>query len=151
MNSAPVANAAARVELQDVLPAGANAPARVRVTVPGTAYRLDLVLNGDADALRSRLAARGAGSVRLSGTVRGRALRAWQATAGGCFIEPVWGTPRIVQGRVLAIDVNANAALIDLAVPAWIEMEASQPVGQWQTGDMLNFYVESGMSCTPGA
>ena len=37
---------AARVELQEVLPAGANAPVRVRVTVPGTAYRLDLVLVG---------------------------------------------------------------------------------------------------------
>jgi hypothetical protein len=59
--------------------------------------------------------------------------------------------PRIVQGRVLAIDINANAVLIDLAVPAWVDMEASQPAGQWQTGDMLNFYVESGMTFTPTA
>ncbi len=151
MTTAATVPATARVELQEVLPASATAPARVRVTVPGTAYRLDLVLDGDAAALQQRLAARGAGAVRLNGIVRGRALRAWHATAGGCFIEPVWGTPRIVQGRVLAIDVNANAALVDLAVPAWIAMEASQPAGQWQTGDMLNFYVESGMTFTPGA
>jgi hypothetical protein len=52
---------------------------------------------------------------------------------------------------VLAVDVQANAVLIDLAVPAWIEMESSQPVAQWQTGDMLNFYVESGMRFTPAA
>ena len=151
MTTAASVPATARVELKEVLPASAAAPARVRVTVPGTAYRLDLVLDGDAAPLQQRLATRGAGTVRLKGTVRGRALRAWHATAGGCFIEPVWGTPRIVQGRVLAIDVNANAALVDLAVPAWIAMEASQPAGQWQTGDMLNFYVESGMTFTPGA
>ncbi|MFZ4466646.1 MAG: hypothetical protein ACOYO7_06265 [Phycisphaerales bacterium] len=151
MTTAATVSATARVELQEVLPASPNAPVRVRVTVPGTAYRLDFVFAGDAAMLQQRLAARGAGAVRLGGTVRGRALRAWQATAGGCFIEPVWGTPRIVQGRVLAIDVNANAVLIDLAVPAWIEMEASQPAGQWQTGDMLNFYVESGMTFTPSA
>ncbi len=151
MTTAAPVPSAARVELQEVLPASASAPARVRVTVPGTAYRLDLVLDGDAAPLQRRLATRGAGTVRLKGTVRGRALRAWHAAAGGCFIEPVWGTPRIVQGRVLAIDVNANAALIDLAVPAWIAMEASQPAAQWQTGDMLNFYVESGMAFTPDA
>ena len=56
-----------------------------------------------------------------------------------------------MQGRILAIDVQANAALLDLAVPAWIAIEPSQAVGQWQTGDMLNFYVESGMSFTPTA
>jgi hypothetical protein len=151
MTTAATVSATARVELQEVLPASPNAPVRVRVTVPGTAYRLDLALVGDAAALQQRLAARGAGAVRLSGTVRGRALRAWHATAGGCFIEPVWGMPRIVQGRVLAIDINANAVLIDLAVPAWVDMEASQPAGQWQTGDMLNFYVESGMTFTPTA
>ena len=137
--------ATARVELEEVIAPAGNAPARVRIAPTGTAYRLELVLDGDAGALAGRV------GKRVSGTVRGRALRAWHATAGGCFIEPVWGMPRIVQGRVLAVDVQSNAVLIELAVPAWIEMESSQPVAQWQTGDMLNFYVESGMRFTPAA
>jgi len=139
------ATALARVQVEEILPATPTLPTRVRVTVPGTSYRLDLVLDGDAASMAHRV------GKRASGVIRGRALRAWQATAGGCFIEPVWGTPRIVQGRILAIDVQANAALLDLAVPAWIAIEPSQAVGQWQTGDMLNFYVESGASFTPTA
>ena len=137
--------ATARVELEEVIAPAAGAPARVRIAPTGTAYRIELVLDGDAGALASRV------GKRISGTVRGRALRAWHATAGGCFIEPVWGMPRIVQGRVLAVDVQSNAALLDLAFPAWVAMEPSQAAGGFQTGDMLNFYVESGASFTPAA
>lgn len=135
----------ARVVLEEVVPASGGSPAKVRVSLPNMAYRVELVLDGDAAALA------GKGGKRVSGTVRGKAQRAWHATAGGCFIEPVWGAPRIVQGRVLAVDVQANAVLLDLVFPAWVTLEASQNAGSFQTGDMLNFYVESGMTFTPAA
>ena len=144
MSTATV-NATARVVLEEVLPATHAAPARVRVSIPSMAYRTELVLAGDAAALAGRV------GKRVQGIVRGKAQRAWQAAAGGCFIEPVWGAPRIVQGRVLAVDLDANAVLLDLAFPAWVTLEASQNAGSFQTGDMLNFYVESGMSFTPTA
>lgn len=136
-------NATARVVLDELVPASEAGPARVRVSVPGYAYRLELAVSGPTAALEGR---RGR---RVEGVVRGQALRAWRAAAGGCFIEPVWGVPRIVQGRVLAVDVDANAVLLDLVFPAWITMEPSQPAGGWHTGDMLNFYVASGMTFTP--
>ena len=138
-------NDTARVQIEEVTPASGTAPAKVRVSVPSYAYRVDMVLDGDAAALATKV------GKKVNGTVRGKALRAWQATAGGCFIEPVWGAPRIVQGRVLAVDVDANAVLLDLVFPAWISIEPSQSAGSWQTGDMLNFYVESGMRFTPKA
>ena len=135
----------ARVVLDELLPATATQPARVRISLPNMAYRVELVLAGDATALAGKV------GKRVNGTVRGKAQRAWHATAGGSFIEPVWGMPRIVQGRVLAVDVHANAALLDLAFPAWVTLEPSQAAGGFQTGDMLNFYVESGMTFTPSA
>lgn len=138
-------NDTARVQIEEVTPASGTAPAKVRVSVPSYAYRVDMVLDGDVAALAAKV------GKKVNGTVRGKALRAWQATAGGCFIEPVWGAPRIVQGRVLAVDVDANAVLLDLVFPAWISIEPSQSAGSWQTGDMLNFYVESGMRFTPKA
>lgn len=138
-------NDTARVQIEEVTPASGTAPAKVRVSVPSYAYRVDMVLDGDTAALAAKV------GKKVNGTVRGKALRAWQATAGGCFIEPVWGAPRIVQGRVLAVDVDANAVLLDLVFPAWISIEPSQSAGSWQTGDMLNFYVESGMRFTPKA
>jgi hypothetical protein len=116
-------NDTARVQIEEVTPASGTAPAKVRVSVPSYAYRVDLVLDGDAAALAAKV------GTKVNGTVRGKALRAWQATAGGCFIEPVWGAPRIVQGRVLAVDVQANAVLLDLAFPAWVTLEASQNAG----------------------
>ena len=94
----------ARVVLEEVLPGSGNQPARVRVSVPGYAYRVELVLAaGDAAALAGRV------GKRIEGSVRGKAQRAWNANAGGCFIEPVWGAPRIVQGRVLAVDEIGRA------------------------------------------
>jgi hypothetical protein len=126
----------ARVVLEAILP---GTPTRVQVSVPGTAYRLELVLDGDAAALHPRV------GKRVAGVIRGRAQRVWNAAAGGCFIEPVWGHPRIVQGRVLAVDPDSNAVLLDLAVPAWMTLEASQSAASYQTGDLLNFYCESGV------
>lgn len=130
----------ARVVLEEIL---TGQPTRVRVSVPNNSYQIELVLDGDAAALAARV------GKRLTGVIRGRALRMWQAQAGGCFIEPVWGHPRIVQGRVLAVDTAANAVLLDLAVPVWMTLEAAQSAASFQTGDMLNFYCESGTSFTP--
>ena len=135
----------ARVVLEEIIPASGSTPARVRISMPNSAYRVELVLVGDAATLATKV------GKRINGSVRGKALRAWHANAGGCFIEPVWGTPRSVQGRVLAVDVTANAVLLDLAFPAWVTIEPSQTAGSWQTGDMLNFYGESGMTFTPSA
>ncbi len=135
----------ARVVLEEIIPASGSSPTRVRISMPNSAYRVELVLVGDAATLATKV------GKRINGSVRGKALRAWHANAGGCFIEPVWGTPRSVQGRVLAVDVTANAVLLDLAFPAWVTIEPSQTAGSWQTGDMLNFYVESGMTFTPTA
>lgn len=130
----------ARTVLEEVLP---GTPARVRLAVPRYEYRLELVLDGDPAALQARV------GKSVQGVIRGRALRMWKASAGGCFIEPVWGHPRIVQGRVLATDLERNAVLLDLVVPAWFELEPSQGAAAFQTGDMLNFYVESGARFTP--
>jgi hypothetical protein len=132
----------ARVVLEQVVP---GRPATVQISVPRYEYRLDLVLDGDPAALAGRV------GKRIAGVIRGRALRMWAARAGGCFIEPVWGHPRIVQGRVIATDVARNAVLLDLVVPAWFDLEPSQSAASFQTGDMLNFYVESGVRFTPSA
>lgn len=143
MTSTTPPSATARVVLDSFTPATTTQPARVVVSVPTYAYQIELQLQGDSGNLAERI------GKRIAGVIRGKALRMWQATAGGCFIEPVWGSPRIVQGRVLAVDVQANAILLDLVFPAWVELEASQTAGSFQTGDMLNFYVSSGMTFTP--
>jgi hypothetical protein len=130
----------ARVVLEQVIP---GTPARVVLSVPRNEYRVELVLNADAAQLAGRE------GKRIQGVIRGKALRMWNARAGGCFIEPIWGHPRIVQGRTLATDLERNSVLLDMVVPAWFELEMGQNAADFQTGDMLNFYVESGVNFTP--
>ncbi len=104
-------------------------------TVPGTQYRLHLAVDADLDTQTGR---------RIRGRIRGRALRMHRASAGGNFIEPLQGRPRIVQGIVLAVDPAANEVVLDLVVPVRIAMHADQNAGTFTTGDVVNFYMESG-------
>lgn len=115
---------------------------RVGLTLDGTSYEIHLAIAGDA----SRLPKAGK---RTSGVIHGKALRMHRAGAGGRFIEPVLGHPRIVQGTVMATDPAANRMLADVVVPMWLELEPDQPVREFATGDLVNFYCASGMTFAP--
>jgi hypothetical protein len=108
--------------------------------VPGTGYRLTLQVPEGFDAPIGR---------RIRGRVRGRALRMHRTGAGGNFIEPLDGRPRIVQGTVLAIDLAADEVLMDLVVPIRLEMFEGQSASEFATGEMVNFYMHPGASFTP--
>jgi len=104
-------------------------------TVPGTQYRLHLSVEPGFDAAVGR---------RITGRIHGRALRMHRAGAGGNFIEPLQGRPRIVQGTVLAVDPAANEVILDLVVPVRVAMMEGQPATAFSTGDVVNFYMEPG-------
>ena len=72
------------------------------------------------------------------------ALRMHQASAGGNFIEPLDGRPRIVQGTVLAIDPSSNEVVVDLVVPFRLSIADGQAPAMFTSGEMVNFYVEPG-------
>ena len=116
---------------------------RVVLGIPGSEYQLALDLaegaNVDGHELRRR----------IRGKVHGQALKVHQPTAGGNFIEPVHGHPRIVQGTVLATSPGTGHVLIDLVVPVWVELMAPQSASEFSTGDLLNFYMNSGITFTP--
>lgn len=116
----------------------------LEVVVPGTDYRLQLRLEGDPSALPEP-------GKRLRGVIAGNALRMHRAVAGGRFIEPVMGHPRIVQGTVMAIEPAANRMLADAVVPMWLTLDPGQSVREFATGDLVNFYCQSGMRFTPMA
>ena len=67
-----------------------------------------------------------------------------RASAGGNFIEPLDGRPRIVQGTVLAVDPGTSEVVVDLVVPIRLGIAADQATGSFTTGDMVNFYMEPG-------
>lgn len=114
---------------------------RVELTVPGTSYRLRLQLGGPQRTVSAQP------GKRIRGRIEGRALRMHVAAAGGAFIEPVHGHPRIVQGRVVAVE--GNRVLVDMAVPAWLTVAEGQSASEFEPGQLVNMYVESGMTFTP--
>ena len=89
---------------------------------------------------------------RVHGEIHGRALKMHRANAGGRFIEPSSGQPRIVQGTVFEVDAANNRLLMDVVVPMWITVDSvasGQRASEFAQGDLLNFYLESGTSFTP--
>ena len=89
---------------------------------------------------------------RVRGVVEGRALKMHRAEAGGRFIEPVHGRPRIVQGTVYQVDQPNDRLLMDVVVPMWITVDTAttgQKASDFSPGDLLNFYLEPGTLFTP--
>ena len=112
----------------------------VVLTIPGTSYRLHFKPGARITKEPGK---------RIIGTISGKALRIHAAAAGGKFIEPIYGHPRIVQGTVVAIDTTANRLLIDMVVPVWLVVPNGQTTNEFSVGQMVNMYVESGMTFTP--
>ncbi|MHC5023631.1 MAG: hypothetical protein ACYTGG_06930, partial [Planctomycetota bacterium] len=70
----------------------------IELSLPGTDYHLHLAPTVPAAEIGTPV------GKRITGRIEARALRIHPAGGGGQFIEPVWGMPRIVAGRVLSLD-----------------------------------------------
>ncbi len=116
---------------------------KIVIGVPGTEYQLQLVSTVPSDAIATEV------GKRIRGTIHARALRMHASSAGGRFIEPVWGPPRIVSGTVLGVDADQNRLLVDVSLPMWVAMHDGQQADAFTSGQMVNFYVESGTTFTP--
>ena len=122
---------------------------RVVLGVHGTDYLLELTPTITHDLFPEPRSKR---NRRIRGVIQGRALKMHHAQAGGRFVEPVHGQPRIVQGTVYEVDSANDRLLMDVVVPMWITVESEvtgQVASDFKAGDLLNFYLESGTSFTP--
>ena len=116
---------------------------KIVLAIQRTDYRLEFSLTTPPDAVQTQP------GKRIKGVIQGKALRMHHANAGGCFIEPIYGAPRIVAGNVVAVDQQRQRLLCDIVVPMWIEIAPGQTASDFSPGQMVNFYVESGMRFTP--
>ncbi len=105
------------------------------LAVPGTDYRLKLIPVGQVN---------GPLNERIQGTIRANAQRVDVISAGGRFIEPIFGRPRRVQGRIIGGDVKANTLTVLAAVPITVTLMPHQQAGKFAIGQMVSFDVEPG-------
>jgi hypothetical protein len=81
---------------------------------------------------------------RLAGRIDARARRVDVVTTGGRFIEPVYGRPRRLQGRILEVNATANTLTVQCACPFVCLLTANQRAGDFQPGQLVAFDVERG-------
>jgi hypothetical protein len=109
--------------------------------IPGTDYRIHLVGKPPEGA--------GPGA-RITGRITARAKRVDKVPSGGRFIEPVFGRPRRVQGRIIAGDTAANTITVDCGVPVVCGFtDARQNAAQFAIGQLVSFDIERGATFEP--
>ena len=105
------------------------------------AHQLDFV--GDA----------GVAGRRVSGAIGVNARKVYSVSSGGNFVQPILGTPRIIQGRVLGLEGNTlyvkAGAVFAVELPSGkdtIDLDA----GAIATGSMVNVVALPGAKWIAG-
>ncbi|MEM8738417.1 MAG: hypothetical protein AAGG38_08080 [Planctomycetota bacterium] len=113
----------------------------ITLALPGTDYKLKLVLEIELDAEPGE---------KIVGTVHATARRVDVIPAGGRYIEPVFGRPRRVQGRVVGGHAPSRALYVQ-AGPGLIctLSDPRQQVDDFALGQLVSFDVEAGAVFKP--
>lgn len=110
-------------------------PEMIVLALPGTDYRLHLAVGKPVDAPLNK---------PLSGRIYARAKRVDVVPSGGRFIEPVYGRPRRLQGRITQTDPQANTILVQCGAPFTCELTAGQRAENFHANQLVSFDVERG-------
>lgn len=111
--------------------------------IPDTDYRLHLVPAGSIDAEVDD---------KITGTIYANARRVDPIRSGGRFIEPNYGRPRRVQGRIIGGDVSQNQLYVHCGgAPIVATLTAGQNAADFAIGQLVLFDVERGAQFSPQA
>lgn len=117
-----------------VAPESPGRAACITFVVPNTSYQLSLVPIGEIGAKVG---------ARLLGVIRARARRVDVVQTGGRYVEPVFGRPRRVQGRIVKIE--ESAIVVDAGVPIHCALQDErQTPDQFEVGQLVSFDVLDG-------
>ncbi len=144
----------ARATLEQIVPATAAKPGYIVLTLAGSSYALHLrTPPGAAEALAARL------GKKVSGIITVQARRLDVVGTGGCFVEPLVGRPRRVQGTVLARDPSASTLTVNAGGAAAVDgpslpialtlTDARQRADQFELGVMVSCDVYEGGTFEP--
>ena len=109
------------------------------LVLPGSDYRLHLAAANPP----------GTAGKRISGRIFARAKRVDVIRSGGRYIEPLFGRPRRVQGRIIETDPAANTITVQAACAVTCELTMNQTASQFKPGQMVSFDVERGARFEP--
>lgn len=115
----------------------------IDLAVPGTDYRLSLLVATPLNAAQNDLLDR-----KIRGVIRAQARRIDVVITGGRYIEPVYGRPRRVQGRIVALDPAADTVTVQAhdALPIVCKTNGTQHASDFKVGQFVSFDVAPGAS-----
>ena len=112
----------------------------VLVGWPGSSYELQLSCEDETSP---------ATNGKIRGIVFARGLRFHPASAGGLFVEPSDGEPRMLAGRAVVVDEDNALVVLKAPMPILVSMQPSQDWSILTEGAMVNGHVESGAGFLP--
>ncbi|MEO0515044.1 MAG: hypothetical protein AAF086_07095 [Planctomycetota bacterium] len=109
--------------------------------VPETDYRMKLVLEIEPPV--------GVGQ-KITGTIHATARRVDVVPAGGRYVEPVFGRPRRVQGRIVGGHGPSRTIYVKAGPPLICTLsDERQSPEQFSIGQLVSFDVEAGAVFKP--
>lgn len=117
---------------------------RVVLTLPHTDYRIHLDVKGESP----ELAADNVGK-SVAGRIEAQARRIDVVHTGGRYLEPVYGRPRRLQGRIVATDRRSNTITVQCPCPIVCHLMAPQLAQQFEVGQLVSFDIERGATFRP--
>ena len=109
--------------------------------IPGTNYRLHLTTPKPLDDCPGD---------RVHGAIRCNVWKVDTVSPGGAYIEPVYGRPRRVQGRVVANDPSANTIVVEVCrCPILAVLPDRWRAADIPTGARVGLDIHEGAAFTP--
>lgn len=105
----------------------------------GTTYQLHLIAAGGSYD--------GPVNVPVHAVLRATARKLWTVPSGGNFVEPIYGRPRVIQGRVRYLDERTMVVLAGAAVAITLPAEDDAfdlSNGPITAGSLVNVVVHPG-------
>ena len=87
--------------------------------------------------------------LHVSGKITARAKRVDLLRSGGRFLDPTFGRPRRIQGRVVANDIKTNSITVFCGIPITATLMTGQTAADFPVGSAVAFDVERGASFEP--
>jgi len=110
---------------------------QITLSIPHTDYQFQLTMSSDS------------GSAEIGEKVLGRIEakaggRIDVCQAGGNFVDPVYGRPRIVQGRVLSVSAGSDRLVIRAGIVVHLNVKPPQRADQFEPGSTVRCAIERG-------
>ena len=115
---------------------------QIIVTIPNSDYRLHLVPNGEITPSPTG---------HVVGVIEAKARRIDIVETGGRFVDPTYGRPRNLQGRVASVNTESNVIAVTCGPGVVFNITPTAPgqsAKQFAEGVLVRFAIDRGATFT---